>query len=86
MLYLNGRNKPDTCFLTAMYRTPANSRPLSLSLIVCFKPRALHVVTNATMEARSCFELQQRAHSPSRLGGTAGSFKSNLPAMRVVVD
>ncbi len=27
----------------------------SFFLIVCFKPRALHAVTNATMEARSCF-------------------------------
>ncbi len=42
--------------------------------IVCSKPRALHAVTNATMEARSCFYF-------SAYGG-----KSKPPAMRVVVD
>ena len=34
-------------------------------MIVCLKPRALHAVTNATMEAHSCFCLSAYGGNPS---------------------
>jgi hypothetical protein len=35
-------------------------------MIVCFKPRALRAVTNATMEARSYFEIQGSRYADGR--------------------
>jgi hypothetical protein len=36
-------------------------------LIVCVKPRALHAVANATMEARWCFGFSAYGGNPSHL-------------------
>ena len=39
--------------------------PCAAGSIVCFKPRALRAVTNATMEARSRFCLSAYSGNPS---------------------